>query len=252
MMYDIQKASFGKRISAYIFDAILMTIVATGLATFFSFVFGYDAKYDEYTAYHYKYAEEYGINLEITDEEYNALSEEERKVYDDAESAFLADDEVARLYVIIVDLTILIISFSLLGGFLILEFAVPLFLKNGQTVGKKIFGIAVIGDNSVKVKPAALFVRSILGKYTIETMVPLAMIALVIVAGAGIMGILALFLLIIFEIALLIRTDYNSTIHDLLSYTVAVDLASQMIFESDEEMVAYKNRIQAELASRDE
>ena len=83
-------------------------------------------------------------------------------------------------------------------------------------------------------------------------MVPLAMIALVIVAGAGIMGILALFLLIIFEIALLIRTDYNSTIHDLLSYTVAVDLASQMIFESDEEMVAYKNRIQAELASRDE
>ena len=252
MIYDIQKASFGKRISAYIFDLILLSIVATGVATLFSWAFGYDAKYEEYDSYRNEYADLYGIDLNIKDEAYEALSDEEKKLYDDAATAFRADENVTVLYVSIINLTILITSFSLLVAFLVVEFAVPLFLKNGQTVGKKIFGIAVIGVDGVKIKPMALFIRAILGKYTIGTMVPIAMIALIILGGAGIFGIGALLLLICFEIGLLIKTEHNYAIHDLLSYTVAVDLQSQMIFETKEELIAYKNKLHADIVSRED
>ena len=43
MIYDVQKAGIGKRISAYIFDLILLVIAATGVAFLLSVLFQYDA-----------------------------------------------------------------------------------------------------------------------------------------------------------------------------------------------------------------
>ena len=52
------------------------------------------------------------------------------------------------------------------------------------------------------------------------------------------------------QIILLIATDTNSLIHDLLAKTVVIDFASQMIFADEEEMIAYKKRVHAEKAAR--
>jgi len=64
-----------------------------------------------------------------------------------------------------------------------------------------------------------------------------------IVGPAVIFGILAL------QLILMIMTDTNSAIHDILSDTVTVDLASQMIFSSEQELLAYKKKA-AENVSR--
>ena len=48
------------------------------------------------------------------------------------------------------------------------------------------------------------------------------------------------------QIILMITTQTNSCIHDVLAKTVAVDMASQMIFDSEEQMIAYKNKVHAE------
>ena len=50
MVHDIQKASFWKRISAYIFDMIMLVIVAVGIAFLLSTLLGYDSYSDRLNA----------------------------------------------------------------------------------------------------------------------------------------------------------------------------------------------------------
>ena len=57
---------------------------------------------------------------------------------------------------------------------------------------------------------------------------------------------LILGLILLLQIILMISTHTNSCIHDLLAKTVAVDMQSQLIFETEEEMIAYKNKVHAE------
>ena len=58
----------------------------------------------------------------------------------------------------------------------------------------------------------------------------------------NIVGIIVLALFFILQIGVMIATQTNSSIHDLLSDTVVVDFASQQIFDSEEELIAYKQK----------
>lgn len=243
-----------KRISAFFFDFIMRVMLIVGIAAVLSAVLGYDAKADRFDELSAKYIEEYGVDL--TEAEYNALGEEEKaefeKKYREADLAFRGDPEAAALYDLILNLTLLITIFSVIIGYLILEFTVPLLFKNGQTLGKKIFGIGVMRDDGVRINTKMLFVRSILGKCTIEALVPIAMVMLILIGNAGIVGLIALLLFGALEIFLMIKTKTNSCIHDLIAYAVTVDMASQMIFDSEEALTEYKNRLHAEAVSRSE
>ena len=136
----------------------------------------------------------------------------------------------------------MIISLSMLIAFLILEFIVPLIFKNGQTLGKKIFGIAVMRVDGVKIPAFQLFIRAVLGKYTIETMVPLFIIMLFLMGTLGITGPIVILLLIVLQIVVMVVSKTNSPIHDLLAVTVVVDINTQMIFDSTAEMIEYKKK----------
>jgi uncharacterized RDD family membrane protein YckC len=133
----------------------------------------------------------------------------------------------------------------MLIAFLILEFIVPLLFKNGQTLGKKIFGIAVIRVDGVRIPTFQLFVRAVLGKYTIETMVPLFIIMLFLMGTLGIMGPIIILLLIVLQIVVMVVSKTNSPIHDLLAVTAVVDINTQMIFDSTVEMIEYKKKKRA-------
>ncbi len=250
MIYDLQKANFGKRLSAFILDFIFFLMLVVGSAFVCSAIFGYDARIDELKGYYEEYEDEYEIVIDISEEEYGKLTDEEKARYEDAQKAFEKDERVIAVSNLLMNLRLVITSLSFLASYLVLEFIIPLCLKNGQTVGKKIFGIALMRDDGVRVTPVMLFVRAILGKCTIETMVPLFILILIFMGGAGIFGWLALLMILAFQIVLVTKTRTNSCIHDLLAYTVAVDLESQMIFDSNEEMIAYKNRIHAEEADK--
>ena len=249
MIYDLQKASVLKRISAWMFDAIILVTFAAGIAFIFSAVFGYDAKLDRMEEIYTEYEAEFGIDLEISDEDFAKLTDEEKAKYEEANKKFGKDEEVIYLTNMLFTVSLLIVSLSILTAFVILELILPLIFKNGQTLGKKIFGSAVMRDDGVRITPFVLFVRTVLGKYTIETMVPIFLIYLAF-TGAGLAGALALLLLLGFQIGLLIKTKTNSAIHDILAYTVTVDYASQMIFDSKEALMEYKNRVHAEDAEK--
>ena len=142
-----------------------------------------------------------------------------------------------------------ITAVSILLGFVATEFVVPLLLGNGQTLGKKIFGIGVIRSDGVKVTTLQVFVRGVLGKCTVEALVPVFVFIMIILRVTGIVGIAILAGLALSQIVLLISTRERTPIHDMMAGTVAVDLASQMIFDSTEELLEYKQRIHAAIVN---
>lgn len=252
MLVDIQKASMWKRISAYIFDMILLGILAVGLAALLSFALGYDKYAIALDEAYAKYEEEYGVQFGITEDEYYELSEEERAIFDEASRAVSADQDALYSYNMVVNLTLIITTFSILLSYIGLEFVVPLLFKNGQTLGKKIFGLALMRNDGVKINAVSLFVRTVLGKFTIETMIPVLILIMIFLGSMGVVGVIVIGLIILLQIILLIATKTNSAIHDILANTVAVDFASQRIFDTMEDLIEYKKRLHAEEAARKE
>ncbi len=250
MIFDLQKAGMWKRASAFLFDMIILGMAVAGFAFLFSMLFGFDKHNAALNAAYEKYESEYGVVFEITEEEYIQKSEEEVQTYQAAYAALIADKDAMYSYNMVVNLTMLISTLAILAAYLILEFAIPVKLGNGQTLGKKIFGVGVMRTDGVKVTPPLLFIRTILGKFTIETMIPVLIAVMIFFNMLGIVGTLILGLILLLQIVLMITTDTNSCIHDLLAKTVTVELSSQMIFENEEEMIAYKNKVHAEKVAR--
>lgn len=256
MNYDLQKADFWKRISAFILDAILMLIAITGFAFIVSAIVDIETDYNGYTelmnGYNEKYSDnQWGYEINFLEENFGGIDVEEltegqKEFIINATKEITADPEYQRFGNLIFNKSLIIVSFSLLFSFLILEFLVPLLLKNGQTVGKKIFSIAVMRVDGVKITPVILFARTILGKFTIETMIP-AYLLLMHHFNVGTYVTLAVLVLIpIFQLVILWKTKTNSCIHDILSSTVVVDMQSQMIFDSPEAKREYQLRIHSE------
>lgn len=251
MIYDLQRASLLKRASAYLLDVILLLTLVTGAAFALSAILGYDGYVETLEGIYAEYEAEYGIDLEISQEDFDALSREEQKVYEDVNRLMNENDEAIEAYNMTVSLALLIASLSVLIGYLVLEFMVPLILKNGQTIGKKVFGIALMRTDGVRISSFALFVRTLLGKCTVETMIPVYLLILIIFGNLGMTGTIILAGIAILQIVLVLSSRTHSAIHDMMAATVAVDLASQMIFESEADMLAYKNKLHAENAARD-
>ena len=259
MIYDLQKASFGKRISAFLFDIILLFTLAVGILWAVFAIGNYDKYANVYgekrEEYIDRYEETYGIKIDISEEDYGKLSEDDRKKVDsarkEANEAFGKDTEAAYNYGMMVNILMTGVSLGVILSFFLLEFLVPLFLHNGMTLGKKIFGVGVMLNDGVRLPAVSLFARSMLGKCAVETMVPLFLRARSLMGKLGIVGIVVLVLLVALELGLLIFNKTRPMIHDALAMTVTVDFASQLIFDSREEMIEYKKRIHKEEAEKD-
>ena len=250
MITDLQKASLWKRVSAALCDFIALSILVVGLGLLLSSAFGYNSHVEDLTESYNRYETQYGIEFQISAAEYDALSAEKQQAYDDAYKALVADQEVLRTYNIILNLTLLIITFSILFSVLITEFVIPLLFGNGQTLGKKVFGIGLMRTDSVRIRPVQLFIRTVLGKFTLEIMIPVYVLIMIFFNNIGIVSVLILLVLLIAQIVCIAVTKTYSVLHDVLSGTVAVDIASQMIFETHEELVEFTKKIHAERAAR--
>lgn len=241
-----------KRISAYVLDFILLLVLITGIAFALSAALGCDNHWNTFQTTYQKYEEEYGVDFDISQEDYLALSDEARAYFDTAYKAFGEDIDARRSYEMLINLSLIVISISTLLGFMGLEFVVPMLFGNGQTVGKRVFGISVMQVNQVRISPVPLFVRTVLGKYTIETMAPLFIVMLIFTGALGAVGTVVLGLLLVLQIVMIVITKTNSPIHDLLASTVVVDHSSQLIFDSEAKLLEYKKQLSADKAQNSE
>jgi len=248
MAFSLQKANFWKRFSAWLIDTVLVLLLSVSLSIPMLEILQFDSYSEQLGAIQLTYRTEieaqYSVKLEISEEDYNALSKSEKDNYDAANKALndlLAADEtfmelrVDRFTAIVID-----ICATVFLGILVAHFVIPLFLKNGQTLGKKTFGICVIRTNGVKITHTQLFIRSIVGIFAIET-AAVAFLLMVVPVGT-----IAAVLVQALQIGVMIKTDTNSSIHDLLADTTVVDFASQKIFETEDERAEFIARMNAE------
>ena len=242
MIYDLQKAGVLKRTAAWLLDIILLVVLACGIGMILSAALNYDQHSQALEACYERYEKEFGIDFDV----YADLTEEEQARFEAANAALQKDTQALKAYNMVVNLSLTIVSLSILLSYLALEFAVPLLFGNGQTMGKKVFGIGLIRVDGVKISTFALFVRTVLGKYTVETMIPVLMAMMIFIGTIGILGPAIVLGLLILQVALIITSPTNSALHDHMAATVAVDLASQMIFATAEDLVEYKKQVHAE------
>ena len=67
---------------------------------------------------------------------------------------------------------------------------------------------------------------------------------------AGLLGTVVLFGLAVAQLLCLILSRNNCAIHDFIAGTVVVDMASQTIFGSTEELIAHQKKVAADRAAR--
>jgi uncharacterized RDD family membrane protein YckC len=250
MMYDLQKASLLKRASAFLLDFILLVVLATGVGMVVSAITGFDTYNDTLGQRQAQYEQQYGVSFDLSQSEFAELTEEEQKKLTDAYDELAKDPDFIYNYNMVINLSLTIVSTSLLVAYLALEFVVPLLFGNGQTVGKKIFGIAVMKLSGIKVDAVSLFVRTLLGKFTFETMIPLLLLLMMLWGAIGMVGPLVIGAILVTEIVFMISSHTNAMIHDKLAQTVAVDMQSQMIFASEAELLAYKAKAHEEMVKK--
>lgn len=249
MVSDLQKAGIWKRLSAWLFDALLVGMLAVGFGVLLSSLLGYNGYNDALNQTYDRYEAEYGVTFEITQSDYQAMSEPQRRNYDDAYRALVADRDAIYLYNMVLQLTLVITTLGILSAFLVWEFLVPLLLGNGQTLGKKIFGLCLMRTDGVKVNNLQLFARAVLGKFTVETMIPVYILLLIFWGSIGLGGTLILLGLLAAQVISLAVTHTNSALHDLLAGTVVVDI-SQTIFPTPEAKLEHQKKVAAERAAR--
>ena len=246
MTISIQKANFWKRFSAWLVDTVAVFFVALGVFILACSIVGTDkleqAYQNKIEPYRVAVETEFSIDLDfINTEEYRKMEQADRTAYDTlyktAKDALAkkieADKDAVALYSEWITQSITAAIVGLLTSHLLLNFCLPLILKNGQTLGKKTFGLAVMRTNGVKVGGTALFIRQFIGLFAIETMAVLYMCTLIPV------GLITAALVQVLQIGVMIKTETNSSIHDLLADTVVVELASQQIFETEEERAQF-------------
>ena len=249
MVYDLQKASVWKRFAAWLLDLILVIILVVGIAFLLSAALGYDQYSDRVSEIYDQYEAQYGVSFDVGPEEYQNWSEEERKVFDRAYQELVSNEEAMHAYGMTVNLTMVIASLSILAAIIVLEFVVPLLLKNGQTVGKKAFSLCVVRVDCVRMNPLQLFARTVLGKFAIETMLPVYILLTVFwnITNAAIL--LILIVLVLAQWIALLVTRKNQAIHDLLAGTAVADYSSQMIFDSEADLIELQKKLAAERAA---
>lgn len=276
-MFELRKIGIVKRLSAQLLDLILLAVLATGFIFIISLICNYTAAeqlatqyYEEWEDYRKEYAGDvaahYGFQYEESEDgstytvknekgEQSSLSELMKKLSDsngedaavkEAYEAFtkLPPSNEQAMYVY--SLLFMMISIGLLLSYIVLEFILPIIFKNGQTVGKKVFGICLVRPDCVKITNMALFVRTLLGKYVIETMFPILLIYMFFFMGLGILAIILFIALELLNIILFFVTKNRTPIHDLVAGTVATDAKLQMIFQSEQELIDKKTLKQKE------
>lgn len=270
-MFELKKIGIVRRCSALLLDVILLAVLATGFMFLISLICNYSheeqlstqyyTEWEDYRKqymgdvakfYGFEYSEEgdgYTVTKDGQESTLQTVMEQlvasegkdaETKAAYDAYLLLTPGAKVNAQYKYVHSLLFMMISLGILLSYLVLEFILPIILKNGQTVGKKVFSICLVRPDCVKITVLALFARTVLGKYAIETMFPVLLAFLFFFSGLGVLAIVLFAALLLLNIVLFFARKNRTPIHDILANTVAVDMRLQMIYQSEEELAEKK------------
>lgn len=230
-MVEINKAPMWKRFSAFLIDGIIAISIFLGVTLLINKITNVDYYKETYLTYREHFYEE---NKDLID---NASTTEDYNKINNLYGIYYLDNpEMKESYLNELRYTLLSWSVGSVVAVTLVEFVAPIIMKNGQSVGKKIFKIGVIKKNGVRFNNVNLLIRGILGKLTVETLIPVILIYSFIYTSNVLLSALTIFLIIIGELILLFATKNKTFFHDLIGSSVVIDLSNQKIYESIKEI----------------
>lgn len=224
MLYNLQPARMWKRLSAALLDGALLILLTLVGMLIFSSVFQYDAHSAKLGEIYNSYAEQYNVDFDRAVNDYESMTEEEIAQVDEAYAALSSDEAVLTEYSEMLRLTLLCVTLGILLSYALLEFVLPLALGNGQTLGKKLVGIGLKNADGTKLTTYNLVMRVFLGKFSIETLIPVLLLLMMGFSAIGYVGLGIIAALLICDIVLMFSSGTKSPIHDRVGQTVCVDL----------------------------
>ena len=223
------------RFAAFIIDAILLVILLTGCLYIFSMIFQYDAHLATLES---EYIKEGYLILNVEKNIYEYLAETAPNYNAVLESVknnqvILQEQQYLATY------TTNVPALSIAIVLLILEFIVPLFLKNGQTVGMKVFKIALISNNNIRISSLQLFARCLIGKIAILGVIPMFAISYILInPTGGLLGTIILIIIAIIQITTIVKSKNHAGIQDIIAQVYPVNFAETVIYRNKEELQA--------------
>ena len=250
-MLDFHKAKVIKRLAAYVIDLILLLIITAGVVMAMFSAMDYNTYEEKFEERCEKYGQQFGVDLSASRADQAELSEKEQEKYIDAWEALNADTEAmdAIKQKIRIELVSAMVGFF--AAYVILEIMIPLILKNGQTVGKTVLGLCVMHKYHVRVGVMQIIYRTVLGKYFIETLIPVVMLIL---SDYGVLGTTASLVLAVIAMVqgfFVMMSQANCGIHDKLFNTVVADFNEQHIFDTLDERITFEEAYEEEMARRE-
>jgi len=238
----LQKAPFFKRLLALMLDWMFIVIIIFTCVIPMSFLLKVDEYSEKFDQYYSEYEKKYGVDFDLTEEQFNAMTEEELKLYEEAYNALTSDEEANKAHDALFKRMLGSIELAILAGYLVMDVLFPLMLKNGQTLGKRVFGLAVRRANGEPTNMITILSRTVVGKFTVETAIPALVICSVLMGSLNLFGVLYVVAILVANIVLLIKK--NKVLHDILADTMVVAVpAPTSRAKKEEPSFAHKAKI---------
>lgn len=143
-----------------------------------------------------------------------------------AELVLYNDDEVVELTSLITSVTVWTLLGSLVFSLIVFFLIFPLFLKNGATLGKMIFGYGLTNKLGYKVKKRQIVLRFFVF-LIIEVLLSIFLFGI------------PLFV----SFTMFAFSKYGTSLHDYFAYTVVADLKDVTVYRNEEELLKDYERI---------
>lgn len=241
MNNTLQKVPVYKRLFALILDWIFIAILIFTCVTPMSLLMKVGEYSEKFDYYYSEYEKKYGVKFDLTEEQFNAMTEEELKLYAEAYNALNSDAEANAAHHALFKRMLGSIELSLLAAYLVMDVLFPLMLKNGQTPGKRIFNLAVVRTDDEPVSMLTILSRTTIGKFTVETAIPALVVSSLLMGSFNLLGFLYAVVILVANIVLLVKK--NKVLHDVLADTMVVTYSAPAAPVKKQTSFAHKAKI---------
>jgi uncharacterized RDD family membrane protein YckC len=235
--YTLNLANPWKRFAAWILDFILLATIAVGVTWLCSIIFNFT----EENAKLYSYYEQYGVYT-VTDG-VGAFCETDANYSNECAAMwtnFGNDASAVGQYQKVVSLTFIMLTIGVFVSTTIIYLVFPLIFRNGQTIGKKVMGVALLSKDEIQVSTFQVVTRYLIGNFTIMLMLPIMLLLVAIYFNWGLILTLPGIAIELGNIVAIMVTKNKQNIPDLIARTIPIDISSQIIAKTPEELSKYK------------
>lgn len=220
------------RIAAYFIDIILFVIIFTGILFLMSFIVGFQKTLD---LLHEAY-KSFGLYVLNSSGEYelcvNGCVEQWNNFYNDSNAVSLLKQSY-QLALLMFVLSAFVTSF-------IYDFIIPVFLKNGQTIGMKILKVGLLNNEKYKVTNLQLFIRFLFGKFLVNLLIPIFAVFYYLMTGGNIIALMLVISIPLINIIMVLMTKNENGIANTIGNVVAISMDETYIFETKNDYINAK------------